>query len=119
MRCVEVEENCWVYLQLGTGRLAMNVLFKYVIVLDLPMVTRIVHPNEHVIDTQKVTQQHKESGGHNTLQAREGDKKREGAGLDSYCKICSQYNHTHNAHTHHRDAMIVQLILVQCEIMIE
>lgn len=95
----------------------MYILLEYVIVLDLAVVTCIVHPDEHVIDAQKVTQQHKETGGHNTLQKKE--EEREGAQLDSNSTICSQYHHTHNAHTHHRDAVIVQLILVKCEIMIE
>lgn len=58
----------FVYLQLGTGRLAMYILLQYVIVLDLVMKTCIVHPNKYIIDAQKMTQQHKETGGHNTLQ---------------------------------------------------
>lgn len=49
----------------------MYILLEYVIVLDLAVVTCIVHPNEHVIDAQKVTQQYKETGGHNTLQKKE------------------------------------------------
>lgn len=64
----------FVYLQLGAGRLPMYILLEYVIVLDLAVVTCIVHPDEHVIDAQKVTQQHKETGGHNTLQKKEEER---------------------------------------------
>lgn len=46
----------------------MYVLPEYVIILDLPMEARVVHPDEHIVDAQKVTQQHKETGGHNALQ---------------------------------------------------
>lgn len=58
------------YLQLGAGSLAMYILLEYVIVLDLVMKTCIVHPYEHVIDAQKMTQQHKETGGHDTLRGK-------------------------------------------------
>lgn len=52
----------------------MYILLEYVIVLDLAVVTCIVHPDEHVIDAQKVTQQYKETGGHNTLQKKEEER---------------------------------------------
>lgn len=45
----------------------MYILLEYVIVLDLVMKTCIVHPNEYVIYPKKMTQQHKETGGHDTL----------------------------------------------------
>lgn len=54
----------------------MYILLEYVIVLDLAVVTCIVHPDEHVIDAQKVTQQHKETGRHNTLQKKEEERGR-------------------------------------------
>lgn len=54
----------------------MYILLEYVIVLNLAVVTCIVHPDEHVIDAQKVTQQHKETGGHNTLQKKEEERGR-------------------------------------------
>jgi len=46
----------------------MNILLQYIIILDLPMEARIVHTYKDIINAQKVTQQHKETGGHHTLQ---------------------------------------------------
>lgn len=54
-------------LKLGAGRLPVNVLLQDVIVFYLVVESRVVHPDEHVVDAQEVAQEYEEARGHHAL----------------------------------------------------